>query len=86
MSQLGPICGVSASGAGQDSLTVGYPTDEGDTSRGHAPPVFRWKLVPVVIRFVGSLDRHIDVFGLFFSELGKPHAQLVEVKASHLLV
>ena len=35
--------------------------------------------VAIIIRFIGSVDRHIDIFGLFPGQLGEIGADLSEV-------
>lgn len=45
-----------------------------------------WRLVAIVIRFVGTVDRYADIFRLLLRESGEFYTQFLEVKASDFLV
>src|SRR5919108_1342398 len=42
--------------------------------------------VAIVLRLVGTLDRHADVGGLLGPQLGEPRAERVQVETGHLLI
>src|SRR6056297_10363 len=60
------------------SRPLGFSVEQSTTKR--------WRLVPVMVRLVRSIDRYADVVSLVLRQLGQLHAQFTEVQASDFFV